>query len=112
VANRHLVLYLFPRGGSDEPRLGVSVSRRLGGAVVRNRVKRLLREAFRTCSGDLDRGHDYVLVARPDAGALVEREGLAGVEAAVAELLREAASREPARGSPGRSADLAGEETV
>jgi ribonuclease P protein component len=84
----------------------------LGSAVVRNRVKRLLREAFRSRPGDVDRGHDYVLVARPDAGALAEREGLAGVEAAVAELLREAASREPARGSAGRSPEPAGEETV
>jgi ribonuclease P protein component len=90
VANRHLVLYVFPRGNSDDPRLGVSVSRRLGGAVVRNRVKRLLREAFRAHGDKLARGHDYVLVARPDAGALAEREGLAGVEAALGELLSEA----------------------
>jgi ribonuclease P protein component len=111
VANRHLVLYVFPRGRSDEPRVGVSVSRRLGGAVVRNRVKRLLREALRARGDELDRGHDYVLVARPDAGALAEREGLAGVEGALDELLREAGSREPAPGSAGRSADHAEEET-
>jgi ribonuclease P protein component len=96
VANRHLVLYVFPRGNTDEPRLGVSVSRRLGGAVVRNRVKRLLREAFRARGEQLDRGHDYVLVARPDAGALAEREGLTGIEAALGQLLSE--SRSPAAG--------------
>ena len=48
-ANRYLVLYAFPReegSGDDGPRLGLSVSRRVGGAVDRTRVKRVLREAF------------------------------------------------------------------
>src|ERR687888_1325972 len=85
--NRYLVLYSFPRGGDEAPRLGVSVSRKVGGAVDRNRVKRLLREAFWSLADELPPGHDYVLVARPDARALGEREGFGGVRRALAGLI-------------------------
>jgi ribonuclease P protein component len=89
--NRFLVLYAFPRAGAaDGPRLGLSVSRKVGGAVDRNKVKRLLREAFRAEASRLPGDVDVVIVARPDALELVEREGLAGVQAAVAELVARA----------------------
>ena len=78
-ANRFLVLYAFPRSDADDDRdqvrLGVSVSRQVGGAVERNAVKRGLREAFWSFDSRLPHGHDFVLVARPDAAGLVEREG-------------------------------------
>ena len=88
-ANRYLVLYAFPREeGSDEgPRLGLSVSRRVGGAVDRTRVKRVLREAFWQEAERLPEGSDYVVVARPDAKGLAEREGSGGVRRSLAELV-------------------------
>jgi ribonuclease P protein component len=87
LAGRELVLYVFPRGDDTAPRLGLSVSRKVGGAVQRNRVKRLLREAFAAESPRLPEGTDAVVVARPDAGPLAEREGLAGIRTALAELI-------------------------
>src|SRR4051812_18683654 len=91
-ATRYLVLYTFPRKDEEreDVRLGVSVSRKVGGAVDRNKVKRLLREAFRAEASRLPADVDVVIVARPDALELVEREGLAGVQAAVADLVSRA----------------------
>ena len=91
-AGRHLVLYSFPREADDDatPRLGLSVGRKVGGAVERNKVKRLLREAFWQSEGRLPAGHDFVVVARSDAAEFAEREGLTGVKAELDELLEKA----------------------
>jgi ribonuclease P protein component len=91
--NRVLVLYGFPRTGEGELRLGLSVSRRVGGAVERNRVKRLLREAFEQESARLPEGHDVVIVARPEARVVAERDGLEGLRSALAELIDELRAR-------------------
>jgi ribonuclease P protein component len=88
-ATRFLVLYAFPRGDEDDRdvRLGVSASRKVGGAVERNRVKRALREAFWGIADRLPERHDFVLVARPDLSELIEKEGTAGVTASIEEAL-------------------------
>jgi len=92
-ANRVLVLYGFPRSGEGEPRLGLSVSRRVGGAVERNHVKRLLREAFEQELARLPEGHDIVIVARPEAKAVAERDGLEGIRVALVELMDQLRAR-------------------
>ena len=91
-ANRFLVLYAFPRSEHENEgtRLGVSVGRKVGTATTRNTVKRALREAFWALGDVLPADYDFVLVARPDSGGLVEREGTAGISTALGELVEEA----------------------
>jgi ribonuclease P protein component len=105
TASRFLVLYSFKRpaeAGAEGPRLGLSVSKKLGGAVVRNRVKRLLREAFQACAGHLAEEYDLVVIARPQLLELVARESAGekgAVGAAVRELLVRAGVLDEVQGS-------------
>jgi ribonuclease P protein component len=92
VGNRYLVLHAFARGESGEaggqPRLGVSVGKRIGKAVQRNKVKRAIRESFWELAPEhAEQGLDYVIVARPGVEGLLDREGAGGVRESLAELL-------------------------
>ncbi len=86
-AGRELVLYVFPRGGDEPPRLGMSVSRKVGGAVERNTVKRMLREAFALECERLPQGSDAVVIARNGAGDLAASAGMEGIRGALADLI-------------------------
>jgi len=59
-----LTMYALPND-IGHARLGISISRRVGTAPRRNRIKRLLRESFRLLQHDLPRGYDLVIVVRP-----------------------------------------------
>jgi len=65
VADERIVVYAAPNG-LNATRLGMSVSRKIGNAVKRNRIKRLIREAFRRARPELPGAIDIVVVARPN----------------------------------------------
>jgi ribonuclease P protein component len=90
TSTRYLVLYSFPREETDDegPRLGLAVSRQLGGAVERNRLKRRLRAAFDELSEGLSEDVDYVLIARPGLGEAVEAHGFPWLVERVGEVFR------------------------
>jgi ribonuclease P protein component len=89
ASTRYLVLHWFPRDedGDGAPRLGLAVPRAVGSAVERNRVKRLLREAWRELLPTVPAGHDYVLAARPGLAGPVESRGREWLVSEIAEAL-------------------------
>jgi ribonuclease P protein component len=94
VEGRLFVMIGLPTDRPDH-RLGLAVSRKVGGAVERNRVRRLLRESFRRLEPADGRGFDLVVVARTD---IVGR-----TQAEVDRELRDRIRRLLARGEPRRS---------
>jgi ribonuclease P protein component len=77
VSTRYLVLYSFPRPdeAEEESRLGLAVSRKVGGATERSRIKRRLRAAFDELRESLPAGHDYVLIVRSGFVEAAELQG-------------------------------------
>jgi ribonuclease P protein component len=87
-ANSTLTLIYVKSGPPGSLRVGFSVSRKVGKAVVRNRIKRLMREACRKLLPEIRTGHMLVFVARPPSadsdfaaigssiGRLLEKSGL------------------------------------
>ena len=66
AVNAYFVVYALP--GPEGNRLGVTVSKKVGKAVVRNRIRRLVKESFRLQAARLKPGFDIVVVARAGAG--------------------------------------------
>lgn len=67
AANKFLVLYYLSESDGEEIRLGVSVPRRLGKAVVRNRAKRRVKEAFRRITSEFPVSGQFVFIVREAA---------------------------------------------
>jgi ribonuclease P protein component len=94
VSTRFLVLYWFPReeGTSEGARLGLAVPKAVGSAVVRNKMKRRLRETFQSRLPELPQDQDYVLVVRPGFAEAVESRGFDWLGERVEEILGKAAA--------------------
>ena len=89
-AGRHLVVYIFPRDpGSDETpvRVGLSVSRKVGDAVTRNRIKRVLREQFAAYAEMVPTGCDVVIIARPGSAEYLEEHGSQAIGERLGEIV-------------------------
>lgn len=62
-ANRNLVIYFYPNN-EDINRIGISVSKKVGISVVRNRIKRLVRECYRLNEYKIKKGYDIIFIVR------------------------------------------------
>jgi len=90
VSDRHLTIVMARRGDDGPARLGIAVGRRYGCAAERNRIKRLIREAFRRLRHDLPPASDWVVLPRPGRGPTA-----AHVEASLRTLARRLAGPPP-----------------
>lgn len=73
ISGQGLACFILPRNGEAESRLGLAVSRKAGGAVARNRIKRRIREYFRLHRGAFARPVDLVVVAYKGAAEMSGR---------------------------------------
>ncbi|MBT2570962.1 ribonuclease P protein component [Planococcus sp. ISL-110] len=78
-ANRQFIVYVF-KSEQPEFRLGLSVSKKVGNAVVRNRIKRYIRQTFLELKDDILPNADYIIIARPQAATLDFHESKKSLE--------------------------------
>lgn len=82
-ANKYLVMYVL-ENRTDNLRLGISVSKKVGNSIVRHRLTRLIRESVRLNSGSILKGYDIVIIAR----ANLKGKNYEDTESALLHLLR------------------------
>lgn len=86
AANKQFVLYSAKQEEQGAFRAGISVSKKIGNAVIRNRVKRLIREAVARLETTIPQGWDLVIIARPG----VETLSLQEIEQSLLHVLKRA----------------------
>ena len=86
IANRYLVMYTF-KNKSDSNRVGISVSKKVGKANVRNKVRRRIKESYRlNIDGNIKKGYDIVFIARVSASDVDYKD----IESAMKHLVKKA----------------------
>jgi len=86
VANRQFVLYAIVRPGQEHFRLGISASKKIGNAVVRNRMRRVIKEIVRLNKTMVPAGCDYIIIVRKPAVEMTYQE----MEKSIKHLFRKA----------------------
>ena len=82
-ANKYLVMYVL-ENRTDNLRVGISVSKKVGNSIVRHRLTRLIRESVRLNSGKIAKGYDLVVIAR----ASLKGKNYSETESALLHLLK------------------------
>ncbi|MCR5846984.1 MAG: ribonuclease P protein component [Lachnospiraceae bacterium] len=82
-ANKYLVIYTL-KNNTDENRLGISVSKKVGNSVVRHRIKRLIKESYRLHEKMFNSGLDIAVIARKGSDAC----DFASIESALLHLMK------------------------
>ncbi|TCP20009.1 ribonuclease P protein component [Scopulibacillus darangshiensis] len=80
TANRQFVIYVLKCPGREYSRIGLSVSKKIGNAVTRNRIKRHVREVLRHLEDKLEMGNDYIIIARKPTAAMSYQESLGSLK--------------------------------
>ncbi|MCR8643007.1 ribonuclease P protein component [Paenibacillus sp. N1-5-1-14] len=86
VANHQFVLYYFSRPRQENFRLGISASKKIGNAVVRNRMRRCIKEVIRLNKELLTNGYDYIVIVRKPAAEMSYQE----LEKSIKHVIRKA----------------------
>jgi ribonuclease P protein component len=79
AANKYLVLFVL-KSKDDHNKLGVSISKKVGKSVERNRIRRLIKESYRALEKDVKVGFDLIVIARQPANAAAYKEISASIK--------------------------------